>query len=309
MTKWVKRVLGGLSLVILVALVWGGKQVLDLLPSQEKIAASVRGAKSPQQNRSLLTESAANAGAKTVAPTDEAVQKRATEASRTDSATDRKESAADLLSIADEDPRDIRVCENLGRSRFKSDDALGTHLQFDALFQGERNDSVIEAVRFPVRAIFQDESVVSLLRELDGLEKEGVTQKSPEEKSSTLEKIGFYGRVMKAGSQLYLNRAHYESIGDRAVHLRTIAQLAMRSPELARDAQLQDFCREIERAGSSDVSPTAIAAERARLVSFIQSRGLKPEEIGFDPNEHVKFSVQASQTGFSFSLSDKTLAE
>ncbi len=308
MTKWVKKTVIGFLVLLIAGSLWVGKKVLDQLPSQQKIAAAIQSAKSPNQKDSAASSNTPVSNSNSAQKSDALLQDPQSRAKLPESTVRRTESAAELLAVVEEDPRDIRVCENLGRSRFNADDALSSGLQFDALFQSKRDDSVIEAVRFPVRAIFQDPSVASLLRELDGLEKEGVTKQDTEKKESTLEKIGFYGRVMKAGSALYLNRRHYESIGDRAVHLRTIAKLAMISPEMANNSRVLDFCREVENAGG-EVSDSALQAERTKLLGLISTLGLKPEQLGFDPAEHVKFSVQASKTGFSFSLSDRTAAE
>ncbi len=212
-----------------------------------------------------------------------------------------------MLALIDEDPRDTRVCNQLGQSaagaRLAQAPAAEEHYSFEDLFGADRSDSLLEAYRMPARAIFQEPAVSDLIREVGSYGAE-IDAKSETEREGFLSKVGFYARVARAGATLVANRRKYEELGDRATHLSVIAKMAMANPKLRDDSRIMDFCRKIQ-GDDSPPTPENLRAERQELLSFLESAGMKPKDVDFDPEEWTKFSVKQTGGQLSISLSGK----
>ena len=215
-----------------------------------------------------------------------------------------------LAKIVDEDPRDIRVCDQLGQSksaeRALADTKTGKNpadenYTFEDLFGSDRKDSLLEAYRMPARAIFQEPAVADLIREVNGY---GIADRPDREREGILEKAGFYARVARASATLFANRKKYELLGDRATHLSVLARLALADPRLRESARVTDFCRKLQDDPALP-SPEALQAEREELLALIRESGLSPKDLGFDPEEWTKFSVRQERGQLTVSLSGK----
>ncbi len=215
-----------------------------------------------------------------------------------------------ITAILDEDPRDIRVCNQLGKSKtaekVAKNKAVNESITADDLFGPDRTDSLMEAYRMPMRAIFQEPVVSDLIHEVDGY---GDLESKPEaERSGFLSKVGFYARVARAGVTLLANKRKYEELGDRANHLSVLAKMAIADPRLANDSRVMDFCRKIQ---DSDTPPTteSLHAEREELNALIASSGLKAKDLDFDPAEWTKLSLKQDHNQLTISLSGKEPAK
>ena len=117
-----------------------------------------------------------------------------------------KDQVENIRNMLNEDPRDIRVCENLGQSK-TTDNKASKEESFDLskVFSEEmRQDSVVESYRFAVRKIFQDEAISPLLNELLDLSNQQI---SVQETDSYLKKINFYSRAAYAAASLYAKKS------------------------------------------------------------------------------------------------------
>jgi hypothetical protein len=305
MNKWARRILIYIGLSIALTLF-----VISRLPSQGDLArkmarpeadapdsaATPVGLDSPTPQAAALAAATAEPIPSPTAPADPVARK-----------AKRAKELKMIKAIIDEDPRDIRVCNQLGISptaaKFAKDPkAAGESISVDDLFGPDRSDSLMEAYRLPMRAIFQEPVVADLIHEVDGY---GDLESKPEaERSGFLSKIGFYARVARAGVTLLANKQKYEELGDRANHLSVLAKMAMANPQLANDSRIMDFCRKIQ---DSDAPPTreGLRAEREELNALIQSSGMKAKDLDFDPEEWTKFALKQDGNQLTLSLSGK----
>jgi hypothetical protein len=207
-----------------------------------------------------------------------------------------------LITFMNEDFDDVRVCENLGKTEYFEWKKSGKDFSFDQMMKDtERDDPFLEALRTPLKAVFQDKNVKPLLQEVFDLEAQNLTE---EEKDSFFEKVGFYSRVANAGVNLLRRRSYFESIADQAMHLGVLAKMAKLKPEILADTELTDLCQEMEEVmvGEDEID---VVSERAKIKILIAKYGFKNEELDFDPDSYIKFKVNFSDKGLNFSLNDK----
>jgi hypothetical protein len=275
--------------------------VIRLLPGLNEIAQSL----SSEQNQ---TETAAKTQ---LAPkenkTKENTALEAEAASASESTNDKKTVASEeskkgfqkVLVMMEEDPKDLRVCQNLGTSAFLESKNKG-ELKFDELMEN-RDDPFIEATRFPLRAIFQDEQVASLLKEISEVEKKKLSE---QEQKGWLEKVGFYSRLALTAGHLYQQKETFEALGNRATHLSLLTKIAMLKPELARDANIQKFCEELQ-SSLANRDPVDVHEERMEMLNLIRHAGLTPEQLDFDPDQYIKLNIKQTDNEFRIELNDK----
>lgn len=194
-----------------------------------------------------------------------------------------------------EDPKDIRVCENLNQPFEIPKSEEETRRIFDS---EDRNNPYIEALRTPIRAIFQDPNVAELISEIEPLSIEDLNS---EEKETFLSKIGFYAKAAKAAAGLYQQKSYFEQMGDRASHLTALAKLASLKPNLSSDSRVQDYCLEVENALKFG-EEVSVEEERKALLSLLDSIGVKPSEVGFDPTVYNKLLIKFDKNQLRFDL-------
>lgn len=220
-----------------------------------------------------------------------------------------KEMLTRLLEIADEDARDIRVCEQLGKTSLPANESgLESKVLLSSLFSEERTDSVSEAFRVPMRAIFSSPGTRSVLEEVRDMETAADVPKTPVEKRGFLEKVGFYARAAKAAADLYADRDRLEALGDRAMHLYALTRLAQLKPEFGASSALVDTCRSIQNADQG-LSRPELEGERAAVLEHFRKAGVDPQAIGWDPELWIRLQVKAGQDGFSISFTDRAPGE
>lgn len=200
-----------------------------------------------------------------------------------------------------EELTDIRVCQNLGQTQYfeqKNKKGIG----FEEFFGGDqRRDSVAESVRFPMKAILQDENIRPLMQEIFDFRQMGL---SKEEKKGFMEKVGFYTRLAAATAQLYQNKSHYEYLANRAVHLGIVAKIAALKPELVSDPAITNFCQDLQGSIQQNQS-VDLRAERQEIIKLIEDSGLSYKDLDFDPESFVKFKIESSSNGLSIEMSDR----
>ena len=219
-----------------------------------------------------------------------------------------KEMLSRLIEISHEDPRDIRVCEQLGKTTFPADQsALESKVLLSSLFSEERADSVSESFRSPLRAIFSSPGTRSVLEEIGEIEASSAAPKTSEEKRGFLEKVGFYTRVAKAAADLYADRERLEALGDRSMHLYALTRLAQLKPELSASSTLVDTCRAIQNT-ERGLNRTELEGERAVVLEHFRKAGVDPKSIGWNPQQWIRLQVKVGKDGFSISLTDREIA-
>lgn len=289
MKKWLLIGAGVFAFILIAASLF----VVSNLPSRSEIVSAVTREKSEEPE----TTAAAVPSASVPAPQAESSAAPAEEAAK---AEKKKKELKQILSLMEEDFRDIRVCDHLGTSRM---DPKKPSLEFADIFGEERGDSLTEAYRAPLKAIFQEPHVSALFHELQTLDPE-LDGKSKTEKDGLFEKIGFYSRVAQAGLALREKKEHFENLGDRAVHLSVLAKIALLKPELKDSTALVDYCRTIENP-ETVTDRAALSDERKKIVDLIAQSGLKPSDLDFDPSDWVRFSVESDRNGMRVSLKGK----
>lgn len=198
-----------------------------------------------------------------------------------------------IFDLIKEDYKDIRICENLGRS---SKVKMDLNIVQDALYDNHRNDPAIESFRVPLKNVFQSKPVKELFSEIERLDKNKV---EGEERSSYLQKVGFYALAAKKAQEMYSMKSEYEEVSDRAYDLYVISEIAKKKPELAQDKAVLDYCNELE-ASIGNKAKTDLKEEKKEILKLIDYAGLTPQELNFDPEARTKFQISLTKKALSF---------
>jgi hypothetical protein len=200
-----------------------------------------------------------------------------------------------------EDFSDIRVCQNLSKLHDKAKSVkTGLDQDFmDALGKNDRENSLQESWRTSLKYVFQQDSLKKLFQDLvvyDDVPKN--------ERSSMLEKLGFYTKAAKAVYDLYTKKSDIENFANHSYHLSILAQVVNQKPELANDPHILDFCYQMQNsmAAKKLVSPQE---ERAEVLSLIDYAGLKPTDLNFDPNQYIHFQAKVDKKTLEFGFMSK----
>ncbi len=211
---------------------------------------------------------------------------------------------AALLSLTTADKTDVRVCENLGRSRLADETGKMKNVDLEDFISPEsRQDSLAEAFRYPMITLFQDEGFSGLLHDVAS---EEANTGDKADRDSFFSKVGFYARAAKTVASMYARKEEFEALGDRANHLAVLAKLALRKPDLVGTPALMDICERMEGT-LGDVDRDSIRAERKEVLALLAENGVNPMELDFDPNEYMKFKAELTDNKLTFSLSDKDM--
>ncbi len=292
MAKWKKWLialflLGAVgTLVILLVLV-------DSLPGPKELAQAVAAppTKTPHETHDI------GVADKTTAKTDST-----TEPTDSKSQDNNKDI---VLAFMEEDPADIRVCDNLTQSKMFEQQKNNKEMSFDDLFKDtSRTDPIAEAMRIPIKTIFQDEAVTSLLGDVLKVD---TSKMNTAQKDSLLDKLGFYTRAATTAASLLSRKKQFEALGDRAIHMSLLARIAILKPEKLESLNLKGLCEDMERSIVNG-EKTSVKQERKKILALIQEAGLTPAELKFDPEQFLNFEVKFSQNSLMFNLSGKEAA-
>ena len=296
--KWA-WIVSGTALALLVAFVCF---VFSQLPSKRELTRALTESEAPTTVAAAAPQPSGSPSTGAVAADPAAPQTGPAEALA--KAEEKRRQARMLVMLTEEDRRDNRVCSQLGQSKL---DLTKKDLSFEEAFSEDRTDSIKEAFRIPMREIFQEPHLTALLQEVIEIDPQ-FEGKSDSEREGFFEKIGFYSRVAATGAALYANRQKYEDLGDRATHLSKLAELVVRKPELKDSTAIQDYCRAIE---SPETVPdrAGLVAERRKLLDLIAQAGLNPADLNFDPDDWIRFKVDAGKNGLNISLKGKSLED
>ncbi len=297
-----KILLGTVGVVLLLA-VAGIAYFIHGLPSASEIAQNLKG-QAPDSKPPVEADHSKLSGSSTesTAPKAQDESEQLTAEEEAFMQEQKAEQMKNIERMIEEDSRDIRVCNLLGKeSQLFQNDEEEEDFDFGQAFSEKREDPEAEAFRVPIRAILQDSELSSLLKRIQQVEEQKL---SKEQKDSFLDKIGFYSEVATTAAHLYQKREQFEYLGNRAVHLGLIAKVAAAKPELATDPMVKDFCYRIQNS-LADNKTVDVHQERQQVLDLIRYAGLTPEDLNFDPEDYIKFSVKSSHNSFEFSLSDK----
>lgn len=276
------------TLVILLVLV-------DSLPGPKEIAQVVDAPPTPKPHEThdigvTSTDSAAKPAAEPVEATDSKSQDNNKDI---------------VVAFMEEDPADIRVCDNLTQSKMFEQQKNNKEMSFDDLFKDtSRTDPIAESLRIPIKAIFQDEEVTALLGDVMKVD---TSKLNKAEKDSLLDKLGFYTRAAKTAASLLSRKKHFEALGDRAIHMSLLARIAILKPEAYEALNLRGICEDMERSIVNG-EKTSVKQERKKIMALIQDAGLTPADLKFEPEQFLNFDVKMSDNNVSFSLSGKEAA-
>lgn len=287
-----KIALGSVALGTVVFL-GGTAYVVSDLPSPRAISRTLDNIPLKTPTETKVTEDAVPTGAQ-AETADETAPKN----------TDLKTLREGLVQLTVADPADIRVCENLGRSKmFDGKSGKEADVDFDAFLKPEgRQDSVAESFRPVVVTMFRDEQFSELMADISS--KSNLETAGKEEAESFLDKIDFYARAASTVAHMYGRKAEFEALGDRANHLSVLAKLAVLKPELVGTQELMDACERIQ-SSMSNQEPVDVKAERKEILALIAQHGVKPAQLDFEPDQFMKFKASFKENSLSFTISDK----
>lgn len=286
------------SLLIIVAFL----SLVNFLPSPQKLAQAF---KKEAQDTVPLKKSKLAANSASQTSSSHLNQENVTSASGTveknqGQVLSLSEQSDQLRAMLDEDPKDLSVCEHLGSSQALNEGKLNLGIN-DLFSEQSKKDSIVEPFRYAIKNVFQDESIAPLLREILDMSK---MQLNENEKESFLTKVNFYSRAAYATANLYAKKSSFEDVSNRAQHLALVAQIAVMKPQLVNDANLYNFCKDLQTS-IAEKKNVDIKEERKEILKLISYAGLTPKDLDFDPESFIKFQVKNNQKGISFSLSSK----
>lgn len=290
--KKIWKIGAGVAALGLVVLLVGTGLVVNSLPGPASLARAVKGP--PAGATPALTKAPS---AETLSPSGKLQAEEAPEETEKEK---KKREEAQLMALIDEPRDDIRVCENLGKAPVLGKKEL-KNLEFADLFsEKSRGDSLAEALRVPIKAVFQDTEFAGFMHDFLDVDTSGMEKA---ERDSFLSKLGFYTRATMLVGHLVARKHDFETLGDRAMNLHALAKLAQKKPELAQDPAVLSACEALERSlGAGE--ETDAKTERQQIVALIKEQGLTPKDLDFDPDSYMNFQMQKTDKGLSFGLSD-----
>jgi hypothetical protein len=293
---WIGIIAGGLIIVSLV-------MVFNSLPNVSELRQALN-SKTPIAQEPQAHTIAAN----TLSPPSQIQQAQshleseATEPSTEDAlkAKKKEKDIADLKSFLKRKPEDAQVCENLGNVVNLEDmgndknaiDKIGNSLLTE---EGDSNPYA-QAFRIPLLHIFNRPLMKGLFEEIIAFED---SKADPDD--SLLNKIGFYGRMAAAATDVLAHKKYYENLTDHSYHLFVISQAVKKKPELANDPKVKQFCESIEAEVKSG-KLTSFDEERSEVLSLLEYAGVSASDIGFDPEKRMKFDVKFDNHNFSIGM-------
>ena len=178
--------------------------------------------------------------------------------------------------LFEEDPTDIRFCDNLGRVEMSSTE-LGRPRSILELIGPRDGNAVFEAFRFPIVSALHDPDLKAFYYEAKDYERnlEGL---SDAEKNSWLRKAGFYSKLAKTMTGFLSRRERIESAATQGKALLKLAQITATYPKLASDAHVQDLCREIENSARSE-SVTKLGEYDQDIEQLMAENKVAPEAL------------------------------
>lgn len=280
--------------IIVVGFLVVSSVIVNSLPGPTEIARTLK-KKRPPHSGALPADSVTAKPGPPAAPTASALSEETPAAQES-----KRQEDEILLAFMDEDPADIRVCDQLGQGSIKGLKDL-ENAKFDQIFGDDaRLDPLTEALRIPLRAVFQNEHVSALLRDVMTVRTNNL---APEEKSSFMAKIDFYGRAARMAADLYANKSAIEDLGDRALHLGLIARMAKLRPGLT-ETVLRGHCEDLQKSIALN-DKIDIKSERKQMVQLIKEAGFTPQELDFDPDEYLDFKLSMEKDKIAFGLQSK----
>lgn len=298
-------VLSGLALTVVIA---GFASLIAALPSPtdlvKKLPAKSQESVPAQPDLphavTSATESATTASVEALAQPETSEEKEKREKKELDAKNE-----ALFEQLLTEDPSDIRVCDNLGRTQLSRED-LARERDFHEMMSG-RDDAMNEAFRSPILQVFNDPNLRSFIDEVKDIKSKTENQ-TEAEKESWLEKAGFYSRMAYAGARVFARKSEFEHMGNQSAHLMALAKLTALKPEIAANGQLQTLCRLIEsRAKEGEASD--LVSDRKAVVEIYRQAGVDPKTLGFDPSKWIHFTMKMDKKSLAFNLSDEVAPE
>lgn len=179
--------------------------------------------------------------------------------------------------LFDDDPKDVRVCDNLGRMEMSAEELSRPRSILEMVGPRDGN-AIAEAFRYPVVSALNDPALKDFYREAKDYERklEGLTES---EKNSWLRKAGFYTKLAKTMTSFISRKEKRVSDAAQGSALLTLAQLTTIRPKLAGDTAVQDLCRDIEaKAKAGELSEANEYGHR--IAELLEREQLSQEDLG-----------------------------
>ncbi|MGE3974280.1 MAG: hypothetical protein AB7F59_07145 [Bdellovibrionales bacterium] len=275
--------------------------LLTQLPSKTQIQQTVQAASQPDPSPKVA-KATATSQSEVSAQADTYVTGKSGEKTALPEA-DKKEAEAFFFRLTKEDPRDIQVCRNLFRAKDFEPLAASETAVNDFLKSAESENPYLRSMRPAARYLLQKTKMKEMMEELE---------KKENGEESLAQKSLFYYKAVQAVRDVQNNQKKIELMADRSMHLYVLSQLAHKNSEIAREDQVMQFCDSIEEKLSRD-DLQDIEGEREDLVQLIESLGLTPQELNFDPKKRANLNIQLNpkdlQLGLGFEEPQKTVTQ
>ncbi len=154
----------------------------------------------------------------------------------------------------------------------------------------EKSDPLLEAMKPTFRFILRQprfREVMESLREAARTRQEG----------GLLDKANFYRQVYGAYEEMVANRAQQEELMDRTYRMFILARVVQQRPDLLTSQGTRGLCQNLEARINQSQAGNA-EAERREFQQFMESSGVDPRAVGYDPNY---------KTNLRFVIADKSL--
>lgn len=264
------------------------------LPSQSEIGSMLKKPLGKSVLKTAPVQSQVNKDSNELAPSEESEEDPYIPEAQGKSESS-PEAFEKIKALMSEDQKDIRVCDNLTKAKIKKKEDV----KIENIFEMEnRDDPFYEAVRVPIRAIFQEPSVVELFSETETLMAEKANTGDSE---SILSKTAFYAKAARVAANLYQQKSYFEQLGDHAEHLMILSKLAALKPNLSSDSRVYDFCLAVENSLKFN-EESSVKEERTALLELLSSVGVQPQELDFNPNSFNKFAIKLDKNQMQFTI-------
>lgn len=202
------------------------------------------------------------------------------------------EGTVELIDLYSESLSDTRVCQLIPHSPPISPKEARAALDFSDALGSNRENAIDEALRVSAKALFQ----IPEMKDILGLVDPSVRALPAEQRHAILEKRGFYQLLEDLAPAIRAHDKRVSAITDHSIHLAILAKMAALRPELRGSEKLLSLCQRWEDQVEGG-SALGIQTERQKLLKFMKSSGVTPEEVGFDPMKFSDLTLKWSRKG------------
>ncbi len=154
----------------------------------------------------------------------------------------------------------------------------------------EEKDPRIQALKPTFRFMMRLPKMNDLIRQAQSAEDSN--------DESYFKKAEFYAQAFSAFNEIKDHKADLEAVMDRSYYFINLNKLIALKPAILDDSRVQNYCNQVEQA-FNQARPVTRAEERNEFISLLNTIGVRPEEIHYNPNYKTNIEFEMSAQNIS----------